>query len=112
MCAGDREPAPRASPGAQGPLLDGRGVRGDARRVRRLPPILLGGTMLVTAVAFSDFVLAIHILAAVVGFGIVFAFPVLLAAAARMDPSVMPWLLRARQQVGRYLVNPGLLVLL
>jgi hypothetical protein len=68
--------------------------------------------LLVPAVAFSDFILAIHILAAVVGFGIVFAFPILFAAAARMDPAVMPWLLRARQQVGRYLVNPGLLVLL
>lgn len=68
--------------------------------------------MLVCAVALSDFVLAIHILAVVVGFGIVFAFPVLLSAAARMDPSVTPWLLRARQRIGRYIVNPGLLVVL
>lgn len=68
--------------------------------------------MLVTAAAFSDFVLAVHILAAVIGFGIVFAFPVLVSAAARRDPAVLPGLLRARQQVGRYLVNPGLLVLL
>jgi uncharacterized membrane protein len=55
-------------------------------------------------------VLAIHILAVVIGFGSVFAYPVLFAAAARHEPSVVPWLLRTRQRLGRYLVNPGLLV--
>ena len=68
--------------------------------------------MLAPAVAFSDLVLAVHILAVVVGFGVVFAYPILLAAAARLDPAVTPWLLRTRQRVGRYLVNPGLLVVL
>lgn len=68
--------------------------------------------MIATAATFSDFILAVHILAAVIGFGVVFAFPILFAAAARLEPGVTPWLLRARQRVGRYLVNPGLLVLL
>jgi hypothetical protein len=68
--------------------------------------------MLTPAVAFSDFVLAIHILGVVVGFGVVFAFPLLFSAAARLDPSVTPWLLRTRQRLGRQLVNPGLLVVL
>jgi uncharacterized membrane protein len=67
--------------------------------------------LVVPAVAFADFVLAIHILAVVTGFGIVFAYPLLFAASARVDPHVTPWLLRTRQRVGRYLVNPGLLVL-
>jgi hypothetical protein len=66
--------------------------------------------MLVTAVALPDFILAIHILGVVIGFGVVFAFPVLFGVAARTDPGVIPWLLRARRSVGRYLVNPGLLV--
>jgi hypothetical protein len=66
--------------------------------------------VLVTAASFPDVVLAIHILGVVVGFGFVFAFPVLFAAAVRTDPGVIPWLLRARQRVGRYVVNPGLLV--
>lgn len=61
--------------------------------------------------AFSDLVLAVHILAVVIGFGVTFAYPILFAAAARLDPNVTPWLLRTRQRVGRYLVNPGLLVL-
>jgi hypothetical protein len=64
--------------------------------------------MLVPAVAFSDFILAVHILGAVIGFGVVFAFPVLWGVAARTDPAVLPWLLRARKSMGRYLVNPGL----
>jgi Predicted integral membrane protein (DUF2269) len=67
--------------------------------------------VLIPAVAFSDFILAVHILAAVIGFGALFAFPILFASAARLDPSVVPWLLRARQRTGRYLVNPGLLFL-
>ncbi len=68
--------------------------------------------MLVGAVALPDFILAVHILGVIVGFGSVFAFPVLFAGAARTDPAMIPWLLRARQRVGRYLVNPGLLVVL
>ena len=68
--------------------------------------------MLAPAVAFSDFILAIHILAAIVGFGVVFAYPALLSAASRAEPTALPWLLRGRQQIGRYFVNPGLLVLL
>lgn len=67
--------------------------------------------MLVPAVTFSDFILAIHILAVVIGFGVTFTYPLLLAAASRMDPSVTPWLLRTRQRLGRVLINPGLLVL-
>lgn len=67
--------------------------------------------LLTPAVAFVDFVLAIHILSAVIGFGIVFAYPVLLASASRVDPQVLPWLFRTRKRVGRVLVNPGLLVL-
>jgi hypothetical protein len=66
--------------------------------------------MLVPAVAFPDLILALHILGAVIGFGIVFVFPVLFTIAGRTDPAVIPWLVRARQSVGRYLVNPGLTV--
>jgi hypothetical protein len=35
------------------------------------------------AVAFPDLILAVHILGAVIGFGTVFVFPVLFAAASR-----------------------------
>lgn len=66
--------------------------------------------MLIPAVAFSDVILAVHILGVVIGFGVIFAFPVLFGIARRTEPGVIPWLLRARKSVGRYLVNPGLTV--
>jgi uncharacterized membrane protein len=65
--------------------------------------------MALATVTFPQVVLAIHILAVVIAFGGVFAFPLMFGAAVRTDPQVIPWLLRARQQVGRYLINPGLL---
>ena len=66
--------------------------------------------VLAPAVAVSDLVLAVHVLAAVIGFGVLFAYPLLFTTASRMDPRVTPWLLRTRQRLGRVLINPGLLV--
>ena len=68
--------------------------------------------MLVTAVAFSDFILAIHILAVVIGFGATFAYPVIFIAARRADPRVMPYLWGTLRRIDRYVVNPGLTVVL
>jgi hypothetical protein len=68
--------------------------------------------VLVAAIAFSQVVLGIHILAVVAGFGVTFAYPVLFAAAKRLDPTVLPWLYRTMQRIGRTLINPGLLVVL
>jgi uncharacterized membrane protein len=64
------------------------------------------------AVAFADVIVGVHVLAVIIGFGAVFAYPLLFAAAARLDPGVTPWLLRTRRRVGRLLVNPGLLAVL
>ncbi|MGB9186125.1 MAG: hypothetical protein WCB67_18905 [Solirubrobacteraceae bacterium] len=60
------------------------------------------------AVAFVSFVLAIHILAVVIGFGATFTYPLIFATARRADPSVMPWLWSLIQRIDRYVVNPGL----
>lgn len=68
--------------------------------------------MIISAVAFSDLVLAVHILGVMIAFGVVFAYPILFATASRIDPGVTPWLLRSRQRIGRVIVNPGLLVVL
>ena len=67
--------------------------------------------MLVTG-AFTDFVLGVHILAVVVAFGATFAYPLILATARRADPSVMPWLFGVMQRIDRYIVNPGLTLVL
>lgn len=64
--------------------------------------------MLVDGASAADVVIGLHVLGAIVGFGTLFVFPLLFAIAARMDPHVIPWLLRARVRAGRVLVNPGL----
>jgi hypothetical protein len=66
--------------------------------------------MLVTAVSFPTIVLAIHILAVVLAFAVVFGFPVISLTAERLDRRAMPPLHRVRVILGRSLVNPGLLV--
>jgi hypothetical protein len=62
------------------------------------------------AASLYDFVLAIHIMAVVVGFGVVFAYPVMFALGARHDPRSLPLLHRIEYSIERWLVNPGLLV--
>ena len=61
--------------------------------------------------SFTNFVLAIHILGVVIGFGATFAYPLIFAAAAR-DPKVTPWLWSTIQRIDRFIVNPGLTVVL
>ncbi len=68
--------------------------------------------MLVDAVAFSDLVLAVHILAVIIGFGVIFAYPFFFAVGARLDARSMPWFLRMMQILTRRLVYPGLLLVL
>jgi hypothetical protein len=68
--------------------------------------------MLVQAVAFQQIVLAIHIAAVVVGFGITFAYPIIFAAGARLDPRAVPSFHRVQGILGQRLISPGLLVVL
>jgi hypothetical protein len=68
--------------------------------------------VLVTAVAFWQVVLALHIVAVVVAFGVSFAYPLIATIGARMDPRAMPWFHRMQQTIGRRLINPGLGVVL
>jgi hypothetical protein len=48
----------------------------------------------------------------VVAFGATFAYPLIFAAARRADPSVMPWLFSVIQRIDRFIVNPGLAIVL
>lgn len=68
--------------------------------------------MLVPAVAFTQVVLALHIVAVVLAFGVTFAYPLFLAAGARMDPRAMPWFHRTQGLIGQRLISPGLLVVI
>ncbi|HWC86743.1 MAG TPA: hypothetical protein VG388_09400 [Solirubrobacteraceae bacterium] len=68
--------------------------------------------MLVPAVAFSDVVLAVHIAAVILTFGVIFAYPVIYLAAGALDPAAMPWYYRIRALLGRRLISPGLVLVL
>jgi hypothetical protein len=61
---------------------------------------------------FWQVVLAIHIAAVVVAFGVTFAYPLFALVGARLDRSAMPWFHRMQQVIGRRLISPGLLVVL
>jgi len=65
------------------------------------------------AASFYEVVLAIHIMAVVIAFGVTFAYPIMFAVAAKHDPRSLPLVHRIEYTVERMLINPGLgLVLL
>ncbi|HEV3047300.1 MAG TPA: hypothetical protein VGY13_08060 [Solirubrobacteraceae bacterium] len=65
------------------------------------------------AASFYEVVLAVHIMAVVLAFGVTFAYPIMFAVGARHDPRGLPLLHRVEYTIERTLVNPGLgLVLL
>jgi hypothetical protein len=66
----------------------------------------------VTAVAFWQVVLAIHIAAVMIAFGVVFSWPVFVLVGTRLDRRAIPWFHRMQQAVGRRVINPGLAVVL
>src|SRR5436305_12950196 len=68
--------------------------------------------MLLSGVAFYQVVLAVHIMAVVVAFGVTFAYPLFGLIGQRLDPRAMPWYHRMQVLIGQRLVSPGLLVVL
>ena len=57
-----------------------------------------------------EVVLALHIISVVIGFGILFAYPLFMTVGARMDPSSMAWFHQMQQAVSRRLVSPALVL--
>lgn len=68
--------------------------------------------MLPLAISFYDVVLTIHILAVVVAFGVVFAYPVIDAFVMRTSPGSLAALHRLHVQVARRVVTPAMTVVL
>jgi hypothetical protein len=66
--------------------------------------------LLAPAVVLYEVILAVHVMAVVLAFGVTFAFPIVFAVAARHDPRSLPVLHRIEYTVERMLINPGLLV--
>ncbi len=61
---------------------------------------------------FYNVVLAVHIGAVIVGFGVTFAYPILFGVAARSDPRSLPTLHRAVRVLGGRVMSAALLVVL
>jgi hypothetical protein len=68
--------------------------------------------MLVTAVFFWQVIVAVHIVAVVIAFGLVIVYPFIALGVERVDPRGLGALHRTRQQLGRLIVNPGLALVL
>jgi hypothetical protein len=64
--------------------------------------------MLIPAVTFYTFVLAVHIAAVVIAFGVTFAYPVMYAVGIRSEPRSMPGLHRIQDTVGKFVISPFL----
>jgi hypothetical protein len=64
------------------------------------------------AASLYEVVLAVHIMAVVVAFGVTFAYPIMFTVAARHDPRSLPLVHRIEYTVERMLINPGLALVL
>jgi hypothetical protein len=60
------------------------------------------------AASFYEVVLAIHIMAVVIAFGVTFAYPIMFAVAAKHGPRSLPLVHRIEYTIERMLINPGL----
>jgi amino acid permease len=65
----------------------------------------------IVAASAYDVVLAVHIMAVVVAFGVIFAYPIMFALAAKHDRRSLPLIHRIETTVDRALVNGGLVVI-
>jgi hypothetical protein len=63
-------------------------------------------------VTFTDTILALHIAAVMVAFGVTFTYPLLFAYAARQEPWHLPAFWRAVGLIGQRIVAPGVGVVL
>jgi hypothetical protein len=63
---------------------------------------------MIVAVTFYTFVLAVHIAAVVIAFGVTFAYPVMYAVGIRAEPRSMPGLHRIQDSVGKFVISPFL----
>src|ERR1700729_3876036 len=58
------------------------------------------------AVTFYSFVLAVHIAAIVIAFGVTFAYPAMYAVGIRSEPRSMPGIHRIQDAVGKRVISP------
>jgi hypothetical protein len=66
--------------------------------------------IITSATSLFEVILAIHIMAVVIAFGVTFAYPIMFAVAARHDPRGLPLMHRVEYTIERTLVNGGLVI--
>jgi hypothetical protein len=64
------------------------------------------------AASLYEVVLAVHIMAVVIAFGVTFAYPIMFAVAAKHGPRSLPLVHRIEYSIERMLVNPSLALVL
>ncbi|GAC1433994.1 MAG: hypothetical protein NVSMB51_00110 [Solirubrobacteraceae bacterium] len=64
------------------------------------------------AITVYNTVLALHIAAVVVAFGVTFTYPLMYAVAMRLEPRSMPAIHRIQDHIGKKVITPGLVVVL
>jgi uncharacterized membrane protein len=64
------------------------------------------------AIFFYDVVLAVHIMAVVAAFGVIFAYPIIGAYVTREQPRFLPVLHTLQERLGRFLITPAATVAL
>jgi hypothetical protein len=64
------------------------------------------------AILFYDIVLALHIAAIVIAFGVTFAYPILGIYITREHPRALPAIHSAQERIGKFLVTPAATVAL
>lgn len=64
--------------------------------------------MLTPAVTFYTFVLAVHIAAIVIAFGVTFAYPLMYSVGIRSEARSMPGFHRIQDSVGKFVISPFL----
>jgi MFS family permease len=69
-------------------------------------------TAVIAGAAFYEVVLAVHIMAVMVAFGVTFAYPIMFALTAKHEPRSLPLMHRVATAIDRMLVNGGLVVVL
>lgn len=67
---------------------------------------------MLAAISSYQVVVAIHVMAVVVAFGVLFAYPVVLPWARRRHPEAMPVIHQAQSLIGRTIIGPGMVVIL
>jgi Predicted integral membrane protein (DUF2269) len=66
----------------------------------------------VIAASAYEVILAVHVMAVVIAFGVTFAYPIMFAVGARSDERSLPVLHRIEYTIERTLVNGGLVLVL